>query len=1192
MRKKGFTLIELLAVIIILAVIALITTPIVLRLIEDAKIQAFKDTGYGLIESAKYYYMENTFDDTLAEETTFTFPESGLSFKGENPKGGTLVLKKDGRTKLDVYNDTYCATKGFDEAEVTVVKVEKDENGNYLSCQIILTDEMSSIEEIAKEIINKITTNEDKTYTFPNSGIEGITEPEGGTATTTSEGKIEVDIYTGEYCAYKVSVGVVTKDSNGNVTGCSVKIDESVACSSEAWNGSVDTSWYNTTSSEFTITTSSQLAGVAKLVNEGTDSFTGKTITLGCNINLNDTSNYESWATTSPSNTWTPIGNKTAMFEGDFDGGNYEISGMYINNTNDYQGLIGYAKNSNVSNVTINNSYVSGSDDIALLIGYLEINEENVNVENINIKNSEVIGEASVSSVLGTIHTNTTNTVDLNITNIKNYAKVSSTGVGEYLGSLVGFFEKDTNSTGSINATIDEVYNYGAISGKQQVGGLIGYLLTNFNNLTIKNSTNSGNVSSGINAAGIVANIDATITNFTLSDLTNEGTIKSTDTDSATGGIIGADDGTRTNSTVATNLVNSGTINGASNVAGLIGNSSSDLGTGTISLTNSKNTGSIVATGDYIGGLIGNTNRNIIINKCFNSGNINNSNSQTGGLIGYINNNLEINNSYNIGDITTGSFNSHFGGLVGVSSSSYKFDIENCYNAGNISASGTNISGVVGEGKGSLINVYNAGNVTISNTYYTMYNGGIIGFGNSITMLNNYNSGKIVNSVSNSWTGALAGDINTDNSSLALNYYLKDSYTGAIGGSAGPLSDSSSDYEVSESMPTVLSVVNGDNAFMEDTNNTNKGYPVINYESTGGSSESGYTDESCFTVENGVITAYSSTCSTEVNIPMLVNGQIVKQIGDSAFVDSNIEKVIFPNTLKVIGQSAFNNVSTLTGTIVIPSSVTTIGSNAFEFTSIVGLDLSNATNLTSINSRAFAGTKIENLDLSDAVNLTTIGSGAFNGVSTLTGTIVIPSSVTTIGSSAFIGTKITGLDLTQATSLTTIGSGAFNNVSTLTGTIVIPSSVTTIESSAFQSSSITGLDLSNADSLTTIGSGTFNVSTLTGTIVFPSSITTIDGGAFAGTGISEYDFTNVTSDLNFVMGTFAGNLSLTTIKVNSNHSFSTGSLGSSTVSKIIVNAPHTSPITLAQGHGANSTITIEYNDGKCSADYNSTFTDC
>ena len=40
MSKKGFTLIELLAVIIILAIVALIATPIILNVIEEARISA------------------------------------------------------------------------------------------------------------------------------------------------------------------------------------------------------------------------------------------------------------------------------------------------------------------------------------------------------------------------------------------------------------------------------------------------------------------------------------------------------------------------------------------------------------------------------------------------------------------------------------------------------------------------------------------------------------------------------------------------------------------------------------------------------------------------------------------------------------------------------------------------------------------------------------------------------------------------------------------------------------------------------------------------------------------------------------------------------------------------------------------------------------------------------------------------
>lgn len=130
------------------------------------------------------------------------------------------------------------------------------------------------------------------------------------------------------------------------------------------WYGTVDYSWYNTTDTELTISSAEQLAGLAAIVN-GTakdiaiDSFAGKTITLGSNINLN---NLE----------WTPIGSAYADhgFMGNFDGNGKTISNLYIGNIKTdadgyaYAGLFGvtegekdnenYIKDLTIENVTIN----------------------------------------------------------------------------------------------------------------------------------------------------------------------------------------------------------------------------------------------------------------------------------------------------------------------------------------------------------------------------------------------------------------------------------------------------------------------------------------------------------------------------------------------------------------------------------------------------------------------------------------------------------------------------------------------------------------------------------------------------------------------------------------------------------------------------------------------------------------------
>lgn len=55
-RNKGFTLIELLAVIVILAIIALIATPIVLGIINDAKTSSNKQSAAFIINAVEQSY--------------------------------------------------------------------------------------------------------------------------------------------------------------------------------------------------------------------------------------------------------------------------------------------------------------------------------------------------------------------------------------------------------------------------------------------------------------------------------------------------------------------------------------------------------------------------------------------------------------------------------------------------------------------------------------------------------------------------------------------------------------------------------------------------------------------------------------------------------------------------------------------------------------------------------------------------------------------------------------------------------------------------------------------------------------------------------------------------------------------------------------------------------------------------------
>ena len=66
-NSKGFTLIELLAVIVILAVIALIATPLIMGVIDDARKGSAKNGAYGYVKA-----FENTVATEMIKDTTIS----------------------------------------------------------------------------------------------------------------------------------------------------------------------------------------------------------------------------------------------------------------------------------------------------------------------------------------------------------------------------------------------------------------------------------------------------------------------------------------------------------------------------------------------------------------------------------------------------------------------------------------------------------------------------------------------------------------------------------------------------------------------------------------------------------------------------------------------------------------------------------------------------------------------------------------------------------------------------------------------------------------------------------------------------------------------------------------------------------------------------------------------------------------
>ena len=127
-KSKGFTLIELLAVIVILAVIALIATPLIMGTITKAKRNSMKDTAYGILKAGEQYVGEKLL---LAENDyngeTITLPnQNKIQYKGGNGLTGELQISKEGNLAIQIHNNQFCAIKNFGEDEVTVTNYDDE----------------------------------------------------------------------------------------------------------------------------------------------------------------------------------------------------------------------------------------------------------------------------------------------------------------------------------------------------------------------------------------------------------------------------------------------------------------------------------------------------------------------------------------------------------------------------------------------------------------------------------------------------------------------------------------------------------------------------------------------------------------------------------------------------------------------------------------------------------------------------------------------------------------------------------------------------------------------------------------------------------------------------------------------------------------------------------------------------------
>lgn len=252
----------------------------------------------------------------------------------------------------------------------------------------------------------------------------------------------------------------------------------------DTWDGETDTAWYSAGASSFTIYTAEELAGLASIVNAGTDNFSGDTIALAADLDLDNRQ-------------WTPIGNTNELtgtvFSGTFNGGGHIILNLTVGAsatpaTYDNSGLFGYINGGTVNGLGLENVliFATGMMNTGGMAG--------ITAEG-SISDCYVTGHISGGLTAGGL------TAELRNSSVSNCYTAGSVQSGESDSQAGGMFGLAQVTHGS--SSIQNCYTTSSVSSSYS-GGFVGGLSGNF---TISNCYAAGNVtgSDSIYSGGFIA---------------------------------------------------------------------------------------------------------------------------------------------------------------------------------------------------------------------------------------------------------------------------------------------------------------------------------------------------------------------------------------------------------------------------------------------------------------------------------------------------------------------------------------------------------------------------------------------------------------------------------------------------------------------------------------------------------------
>ncbi|WP_173384452.1 hypothetical protein [Fibrobacter succinogenes] len=399
-----------------------------------------------------------------------------------------------------------------------------------------------------------------------------------------------------------------TKKSSSSASDNSDCVGES----GEPWDGTTAKDFAcgaGTKLSPYIILTAEQLAHLSFVVNSSDKAYQGKYFKLGADIKLNKGDVIDDKGALVGDSTklhkWTPIGNSSVGFDGNFDGDGHTVRGMFINTTSTHNGLFGNNQGQ-VLNLFLKDSWVSGG------------------------KNTAGIAGNSGGSIAA----------------VQNFASVTGT---ENIGGIAG----QSNGPYPQKASIRDCHNYGAIKGKNYIAGIVGLTY----NATLDSCKNYGYIEGEKYVAGVAGKgAYSYVSSYTINsdELVNIGDVIGK---IYVGGVFGSCGGDYCSGSykcgVTTNLLNVGKIVGEERTAGIAGHycagtlkSAGNQGViegkkytagiaGYLSLSTTSsiyNVGTVVGS-MYVGGIIGD-NEEGVTSSAYSTGKVD-GDSLVGLMIGY-----------------------------------------------------------------------------------------------------------------------------------------------------------------------------------------------------------------------------------------------------------------------------------------------------------------------------------------------------------------------------------------------------------------------------------------------------------------------------------------------------------------------------------------------------------------------------